>query len=71
MDPPHLLAAMTQQLSLLGGLTQCWRVRRMTTVLRAGTSDLTPMIAAFSKHHAVSVVACRLRTGNHKGAVQK
>ncbi|WP_255579277.1 hypothetical protein [Cryobacterium sp. PAMC25264] len=69
MDLPHLLAAMTQQLSLLGGLTHTWRFDRMTTVLKVGTSDLTPMFAAFSKHHAVSVVACRPRSGNRKGVV--
>ncbi|MCB2411271.1 IS21 family transposase, partial [Demequina sp. TTPB684] len=27
--------------------------------------------AAFSKHHAVSVVACRPRSGNRKGVVEK
>ena len=29
----------------------------MTTVLKAGISDLTPMFAAFSKHQGVKVVA--------------
>ena len=71
MDLPHLLAAMTLLLSLLGGVTTSWRFDRMTTVLKAGTSDLTPMFAAFSKHHAVSVVACRPRSGNRKGVVEK
>ncbi|MBG6106654.1 DDE-type integrase/transposase/recombinase [Frigoribacterium sp. CG_9.8] len=71
MDLPHLLAAMTLLLGLLGGVTKVWRFDRMTTVLKAGTSDLTPMFAAFSKHHAVSVVACRLRSGNRKGVVEK
>ena len=71
MDLPHLLAAMTLLLGLLGGVTSTWRFDRMTTVLKAGTSDLTPMFAAFSKHHAVSVVACRPRSGNRKGVVEK
>jgi len=71
MDLPHLLAAMTLLLSLLGGVTATWRFDRMTTVLKAGTSDLTPMFAAFSKHHAVTVVACRPRSGNRKGVVEK
>ena len=71
MDLPHLLAAMTLLLSLLGGVTATWRFDRMSTVLKAGTSDLTPMFAAFSKHHAVSVVACRPRSGNRKGVVEK
>ncbi len=71
MDLPHLLAAMTVLLGLLGGVTKTWRFDRMTTVLKAGTSDLTPMFAAFSKHHAVTVVACRPRSGNRKGVVEK
>jgi hypothetical protein len=71
MDLPHLLAAMTLLLSLLGGVTTIWRFDRMTTVLKAATRDLTPMFAAFSKHHAVSVVACRPRSGNRKGVVEK
>ncbi|MHC5796141.1 IS21 family transposase [Lacisediminihabitans sp. FW035] len=71
MDQPHLLAAMTVLLGLLGGVTKTWRFDRMSTVLKAGTSDLTPMFAAFSKHHAVSVVACRPRSGNRKGVVEK
>ena len=71
MDLPHLLAAMTLLLGLLGGVTTSWRFDRMTTVLKAGTSDLTPMFAALSKHHAVSVVACRPRSGNRKGVVEK
>lgn len=71
MDLPHLLAAMTMLLGLLGGVTRTWRFDRMTTVLKAGTSDLTPMFAAFAKHHAVSVVGCRPRSGNRKGVVEK
>ena len=43
----------------------------MTTVLKPGTSDLTPMFAAFAKHYAVSVEACRPRSGNRKGVVEK
>lgn len=71
MDLPHLLAAMTTLLALLGGLTRDWRFDRMTTVLKQGTSDLTPMFAAFAKHHAVTVIACRPRSGNRKGVVEK
>lgn len=71
MDLPHLLAALTTVLGLLGGVTKEWRFDRMTTVLKAGTSDLTPMFAAFAKHHAVTVVACRPRSGNRKGVVEK
>jgi transposase len=71
MDLPHLLAAMTTLLGLLGGVTRVWRFDRMTTVLKAGTDDLTPMFAAFAKHHVVTVVACRPRSGNRKGVVEK
>lgn len=71
MDTPHLLAAMTKLLGLIGGLTRVWRFDRMTTVLKAGTSDVTPMFAAFAKHHGVTVVACRPRSGNRKGVVEK
>ena len=71
MDLPHLLAAMTLLVSLLGGVMRTWRFDRMTTVVKAGTSDLNPMFAAFAKHHVVSVVACRPRSGNRKGVVEK
>lgn len=70
-DLPHLLVAMSTLLGLLGGLTRDWRFDRMTTVLKQGTSDLTPMFAAFAKHHAVTVIACRPRSGNRKGVVEK
>ena len=70
-DLPHLLAAMTTLLGLLGGLTRDWRFDRMSTVLKQGTSDLTPMFAAFAKHHAVTVIACRPWSGNRKGVVEK
>jgi transposase len=71
MDLPHLLAAMTTLLTLLGGVTKVWRFDRMRTVLRSGSDDLTPMFAAFAKHYAVQVVACRPRSGNRKGVVEK
>ena len=71
MDLPHLLAALTTLLELLGGVSRVWRFDRMTTVVKAGSSDLTPMFAAFAKHHDVTVVACRPRSGNRKGVVEK
>ncbi|WP_248240059.1 Mu transposase domain-containing protein [Microbacterium kunmingense] len=71
MDLPHLLAAMTTLLTLLGGVSKVWRFDRMRTVLRTGSDDLTPMFAAFAKHYAVQVVACRPRSGNRKGVVEK
>jgi transposase len=71
MDIPHLLAAMTTLLALLGGLTRVWRFDRMATVLHPATGDLTPMFAAFAKHHGVQPVVCRPRSGNRKGVVEK
>ncbi|MBX9719172.1 MAG: IS21 family transposase [Microbacteriaceae bacterium] len=71
MDEPHLLEAMTTLLALLGGLTRTWRFDRMRTVLNPATGDLTPMFAAFAKHHGVTAVVCRPRSGNRKGVVEK
>lgn len=71
MDIPHLLAAMTTLLALLGGLTRVWRFDRMRTVLDPVTGDLTPMFAAFAKHHGVQAIVCRPRSGNRKGVVEK
>ena len=39
MDLPHLPQAMTVLPRLLGGVTTTWRFDRMTTVLKAGTSE--------------------------------
>nr|WP_182490505.1 IS21 family transposase [Microcella alkalica] len=71
MDLPHLLAAMTAVLGLLGGLTRDWRFDRMRTVLDPASGDLTAQFAAFAKHHGVQAVACRPRSGNRKGVVEK
>lgn len=71
MDLPHLLAAMTRVVEGLGGVTRDWRFDRMTTVVKAGSNDLTPMFAAFAKHYGVRVIACRPRSGNRKGVVEK
>ncbi|GAA2524273.1 hypothetical protein GCM10010407_12990 [Rarobacter incanus] len=71
MDTPHLLAAMTTLLALLGGLTRVWRFDRMRTVLDPTSGDLTVMFAAFAKHHGVTAVVCRPRSGNRKGVVEK
>ncbi len=71
MDVPHLLAAMTTLLGLLGGVTRVWRFDRMATVLNPVTGDLNPMFAAFAKHYGVQPVVCRPRSGNRKGVVEK
>lgn len=71
MDTPHLLAAMTCVLALLGGVSRTWRFDRMRTVLDPVTGDLTAMFAAFAKHHGVQPVVCRPRSGNRKGVVEK
>ncbi|ARC58624.1 hypothetical protein AS850_16160 [Frondihabitans sp. 762G35] len=71
MELPHLLAAMTTVVQGLGGVSRDWRFDRMTTVVKAGSNDLTPMFAAFGKHYGVRVIACRPRSGNRKGVVEK
>lgn len=71
MDLPHLLAAMTTVLGLLGGLTRDWRFDRMRTVLDPTSGDLTAQFAAFAKHHGVQAIVCRPRSGNRKGVVEK
>ena len=71
MDVPHLLAAMTTLVALLGGVTRVWRFDRMATVLNPVTRDLTPMFAGFAKHYGVQPVVCRPRSGNRKGVVEK
>jgi len=71
MDLPHLLAAMTSVLALLGGLTRDWRFDRMRTVLDPANGDLTAQFAAFAKHHGVQAIVCRPRSGNRKGVVEK
>ena len=43
----------------------------MRTVLDPATGDLTAMFSAFAKHHGVQAVACRPRSGNRKGVVEK
>ena len=43
MDVPHLLAAMTTLLGLLGGLTRVWRFDRMRTVLDHNTGEPPPI----------------------------
>ena len=58
-------------LALLGGLTKTWRFDRMRTVLDHRTGDLVPQFAAFAKHHGVTAVVCRPRSGNRKGVVEK
>lgn len=71
MELPHLLAAMTTVVQGLGGVSRDWRFDRMTTVVKAGSHDLTAMFAAFGKHYGVRVIDCRPRSGNRKGVVEK
>ncbi len=71
MDQHHLLAAKTALLGLLGGVTKIWRFDRMSPVLKSGMSDLTPMFVAFSRHHAVSVVACQPARATAEGVAEK
>lgn len=43
----------------------------MTQVIKPGSNDVTANFAAFAKHFAVQVIACRPRSGNRKGVVEK
>ncbi|EXJ50393.1 Mu transposase domain-containing protein, partial [Microbacterium sp. MRS-1] len=43
----------------------------MRTVLDHTSGDLVPQFAAFAKHHGVTAVVCRPRSGNRKGVVEK
>ena len=71
MDTPHLLAAMTTVVTLLGGVSKQWRFDRMRTVLDHSTGKVTSSFAAFAKHYGVQVEVCRPRSGNRKGVVEK
>lgn len=46
-------------------------IRLETTVVQAGTSDLSPIFAGFSKCHAPGEVACRPQSGNCEEALSR
>lgn len=70
-DQAHLMHAIHQVIQGIGGVTQVWRFDRMSQVINPHTKDLTKEFAAFAKHYSVRVIACRPRSGNRKGVVEK
>jgi Mu transposase, C-terminal domain len=70
-DQSHLVVAMHQILLRLGGTARRWRVDRMATVIRPGTSDVQRSFAPVAKHYGVGVDPCPPRHGNRKGVVEK
>lgn len=71
LDQAHLMHAITVVVTELGGVSRQWRFDRMTQVIKPGSNDVTANFGAFAKHFAVQVVACRPRSGNRKGVVEK
>lgn len=71
LDQAHLMHAITTVVTELGGVSRQWRFDRMTQVIKPGSNDVTANFAAFAKHFAVQVIACRPRSGNRKGVVEK
>lgn len=70
-DQAHLVVAIHEVLARLGGTAKRWRVDRMTTVIKAGTSDVQASFAPVAKHYGVGVDPCPPRRGNRKGVVEK
>jgi len=70
-DQAHLVVGMHQVLQRLGGTAKRWRVDRMATVIKPGTSDVQRSFAPVAKHYGVGVDPCPPRHGNRKGVVEK
>jgi transposase len=70
-DFPHLVEALDQVVTRLGGVTRRWRFDRMATVCYPATGRLLPAFAAVVKHYGVAVDICPSRRGNRKGVVEK
>jgi transposase len=70
-DQAHLIVGIHEVLQRLGGTGREWRVDRMATVIRPGTSDVQRSFLPVAKHYGVTVVACPPRHGNRKGVVEK
>ncbi len=70
-DQADLVVAIHEILHRLGGTARRWRVDRMATVIRPGTSDVQRSFAPVAKHCGVGVDPCPPRHGNRKGVVEK
>jgi transposase len=70
-DQAHLIVGIHEVLSRLGGTARRWRVDRMATVIKPGTSELQRSFVPVAKHYGVAVDPCPPRHGNRKGVVEK
>ncbi len=55
----------------MGGTAKRWRVDRMATVIKPGTSQVQRSFVPVAKHYGVGVDPCPPRHGNRKGVVEK
>jgi transposase len=70
-DQAHLVAGIDELLRRFGGTARRWRVDRMATVIRPGTSEVQRSFVPVAKHYGVAVDPCPPRHGNRKGVVEK
>lgn len=71
-DQAHLVVGIDEILRRLGGTTKRWRVDRMATVIRPGSSQVQRSFVPVAKHYGVAGVdPCPPRHGNRKGVVEK
>lgn len=70
-DQAHLIVGIDEVLRRLGGTGREWRVDRMATVIKVGTSEVQRSFVPVAKHYGVTVVPCPPRHGNRKGVVEK
>ena len=69
-DQAHLVVGIHEVLTRFGGTARRWRVDRMATVIKPGTSDVQRSFAPVAKHYGVGVDPCPPRHGNRKGVVE-
>jgi transposase len=70
-DQAHLVVGIHEVLGRLGGTARRWRVDRMATVIKPGTSQVQRSFVPVAKHYGVGVDPCPPRHGNRKGVVEK
>ncbi|HTR71749.1 MAG TPA: IS21 family transposase [Mycobacteriales bacterium] len=70
-DQAHLVVGIDEILRRLGGTPKRWRVDRMATVIKPGTSEVQRSFVPVAKHYGVGVDPCPPRHGNRKGVVEK
>jgi len=70
MDHAHLVAAMHEVMSRLGGTARVWRTDRLATVITPGSREVQASFAPVAKHYGTVVEPCPPRRGNRKGSVE-